>query len=134
MQTDLDLHPDGDGFVARLTPHAAGAMHEALSHVGRGGASDACLTVLLGTDRAAVGELMERLHGPHTEPLELRFTLRELHTLLSALTNAPTQFVSPEGIFFQEPFFIRLGFYRQNFDALARAIANAVSHALEVNS
>jgi hypothetical protein len=36
-------------------------------------------------------------------------------------------FVSREGAFLQEPFHIRLGFYRENFDALAYGIAEAVS-------
>jgi hypothetical protein len=36
-------------------------------------------------------------------------------------------FVSREGAFLQEPFHIRLGFYRENFDALARCIVEAAS-------
>ncbi|MFE2513818.1 hypothetical protein [Streptomyces mirabilis] len=45
----------------------------------------------------------------------------------SALTTVPTMFVSREGAFLQEPFHIRLGFYRENFDALAYGIAEAAS-------
>ncbi|MEU8587919.1 hypothetical protein AB0C59_13120 [Streptomyces sp. NPDC048664] len=132
MRTGLELKADGDGFAARLSPHAAGALREALSYAQA--SSDASLAVLLGSGRAVVEGLLERLRGPHTQPLELRCTPEELHTLLSALTHAPTQFVSPDGLFFQEPFAIRLGFFRENFDALARAISNAVFHAFEVRS
>ncbi|MGW5470302.1 hypothetical protein [Streptomyces chartreusis] len=40
----------------------------------------------------------------------------------SALTAAPTMFLVRDGAFLQEPFHIRLGFYRGNLDALAHAI------------
>lgn len=42
----------------------------------------------------------------------------------SALTAAPTMFLVRDGAFLQEPFHIRLGFYRENLDALAHAIVH----------
>lgn len=40
----------------------------------------------------------------------------------SALTAAPTMFLERGGLFAEEPFNIRLGFYRENFYALASAV------------
>jgi hypothetical protein len=62
-----------------------------------------------------------------TESRDIRFRAEELHVVHSALTTIATMFVSREGAFLQEPFHIRLGFYRENFDALAYGMAEAVS-------
>ncbi|MFI2764387.1 hypothetical protein ACH5A3_37000 [Streptomyces echinatus] len=45
----------------------------------------------------------------------------------SALTAVPTMFLVRGGAFTEEPFHIRLGFYRENFDTLARAMAEAAA-------
>ncbi|MDX2547035.1 hypothetical protein ACOT81_33090 [Streptomyces sp. WI04-05B] len=40
----------------------------------------------------------------------------------NALTAVPLSFTGREGAFLEEPFNIRLGFYRENRDALAYAV------------
>ncbi|WP_328510244.1 hypothetical protein OG981_31070 [Streptomyces mirabilis] len=127
MRTRFRLTRDGDGFVARLTPAQTAAMREALSHVRHQDVSDLTLRLRLGTGRETVDALIEHLSGGHTESHDIRFDTEELHAVHSALTTAPTMFVSREGAFLQEPFHIRLGFYRENFDALAYGIAEAAS-------
>ncbi|GGY16124.1 hypothetical protein [Streptomyces djakartensis] len=134
MRTEFELTRDGDDFVARLDPSQVSALEEALSYARRGDASDAYLRVLLGVGRDVVDGLVHRLRGPHTEPLDIRLRPEELHAALSALTNAAAHFVSADGRFSQEPFLIRLGFYRENFDALALAIVNAAYRAYEVRT
>ncbi|MCT9109364.1 hypothetical protein ACFWD7_30545 [Streptomyces mirabilis] len=131
MRTELDLSRDGEDFVARLDPSQVRALQEALSYARRDHAEHAYLTVLLGAGRDVVDGIVARLSGPHTEPFDVRFRPEELHVVLSALTNAATHFVSSEGLFSQEAFLVRLGFYRENFDALALAIGNAAYRAYE---
>jgi hypothetical protein len=123
----LRLTRDGDAFVARLTPSQTMAMHEALIYLRHRDDSDLALTLQLGIGRETVDALIERLSGGHTESRDIRFRAEELHAVHSALTTAPTRFVSREGAFVQEPFHIQLGFYRENFDALARGIVEAAS-------
>ncbi|MGW6738619.1 hypothetical protein [Streptomyces sp. NPDC055013] len=120
---------DGDAFVARLTPRQVSAMYEALSYLRDRDGGDTVLTLLVGAGREAVDALVVRLAGRHTESRDVRLTMAELHMVHSALTAAPTMFVERGGVFHQEPFHIRLGFYRENFDALAYAVARAVAEA-----
>lgn len=127
MRTRFKLTRDGDAFVARLTPSQRAAMREALIYLRQRDASELTLTLLLGTGRETVDALIERLVDGHTETRDIRFRAEELHAVHSALTTAPTMFVSREGAFLQEPFHIRLGFYRENFDALAYGIVEAAS-------
>ncbi|MFF7311442.1 hypothetical protein [Streptomyces sp. NPDC008137] len=134
MRTEFELTRDGEDFVARLDPSQARALDEALSYARRADATDAYLRVLLGAGREVVDGLVQRLRGPHSQPFEVRLRPEELHVVLSALTNAAAHFVSAEGRFSQEPFLIRLGFYRENFDALALAIVNAAYRAYEAQA
>ncbi|GAA2308034.1 hypothetical protein GCM10010234_59760 [Streptomyces hawaiiensis] len=134
MRTEFELTRDGEDFVARLDPSQASALGEALNYARRGNAGDAYLRVLLGAGRDVVDGLVQRLRGPHTEPLDVRLRPEELHVVLSALTNAAAHFVSPDGRFPEEPFLIRLGFFRENFDALALAIVNAAYRAYETGA
>jgi hypothetical protein len=127
MRTRLRLTRDGDAFVARLAPSQTVAMREALIYLRHRDDSDLALTLQLGIGRETVDALIERLSGGHTESRDIRFRAEELHAVHSALTTAPTRFVSREGAFVQEPFHIQLGFYRENFDALARGIVEAAS-------
>lgn len=127
MRTRLRLTRDGDAFVARLAPSQTAAMREALIYLRHRDVSDLTLTLQLGIGRETADALVERLSGGHTESRDIRFRAEELHAVHSALTTAPTMFVSREGAFLQEPFHIRLGFYRENFDALAYGIAEAAS-------
>ncbi|MGF0170096.1 hypothetical protein ACQF36_06085 [Streptomyces sp. Marseille-Q5077] len=120
---------DGDAFVARLTPRQVAAMHEALSYLRDRDRGDTELTLLVGAGREAVDALVVRLAGRHTESRDVRLTMAELHMVHSALTAAPIMFVERGGVFPQEPFHIRLGFYRENFDALAHAVVRAVAEA-----
>ncbi|MFF2517915.1 hypothetical protein [Streptomyces sp. NPDC058086] len=127
MRTRFKLTRDGDGFVARLTLAQTAAMREALTYLRHRDDSDLTLTLQLGIGRETVDALIDRLSGGHTESRDIRFRAEELHAVHSALTTAPTMFVSREGAFLQEPFHIRLGFYRENFDALAYGIVEAAS-------
>ncbi|WP_435215350.1 hypothetical protein [Streptomyces sp. bgisy034] len=129
MRTQLKLTRDGDAFTARLAPSQVSAMYEALSFLRHRDLDDTALNVLVGACRDAVDALLERLVGPHTESRDFRFTTQELHTVHSALTAAPTMFLVREGAFSEEPFHIRLGFYRENFDALAHAVVRAATEA-----
>ncbi|MCX4455988.1 hypothetical protein OG585_25670 [Streptomyces sp. NBC_01340] len=127
MRTRFKLTRDGDAFVARLAPSQTAAMREALIYLRHRDHSDLTLTLQLGIGRETVDALIERLSGGHTESRDIRFRAEELHAMHSALTTAATMFVSREGAFLQEPFHIRLGFYRENFDALAYGIVEAAS-------
>jgi hypothetical protein len=129
LRTRLKLTRDGDAFIARLAPSQASAMYEALSCLRGRDRGDTELTLLVGAGREAVDALVERLAGRHTESRDFRLTLEELHMVHSALTAAPTMFITREGLFAEEPFHIRLGFYRENFDALACAVVRAAAEA-----
>lgn len=129
MRTRLKLTRDGDALIARLAPSQVSAMYEALSYLRHRDFDDTALTLLVGARRDAVDALLERLAGPHTESRDFRFATQELHTVHSALTAAPTMFVARDGAFLQEPFHVRLGFYRENLDALAHAIVQAATEA-----
>ncbi|AZQ37490.1 hypothetical protein EJ357_31905 [Streptomyces cyaneochromogenes] len=129
MRTQLKLTRDGDAFIARLAPSQASAMYEALSHLSEQDYGDTELTLLVGSGREAVDALVERLAGRHTEVRDFRLTIEELHMVHSALTAAPTMFLVRGGVFAEEPFHIRLGFYRENFDVLAHAVVQAVAEA-----
>ncbi|MGW0760209.1 hypothetical protein ACWD1Y_27655 [Streptomyces sp. NPDC002814] len=129
MRTQLKLTRDGDAFIVRLTPRQVAAMYEALSHLSSGGYyGDTELTLLVGAGREPVEALVARLAGRHTESRDFRLTIEELHMVHSALTAAPTMF-GRDGLFAEEPFHIRLGFYRENFYALASAVLRAVAEA-----
>ncbi|MEV7784053.1 hypothetical protein AB0O72_01465 [Streptomyces sp. NPDC088106] len=128
MRTQLKLTRDGDALVARLAPSQVSAMYEALSHLGERNLSDTQLVLLIGAGREAVGRLLDRLAGPHaSESADFRFTVEELHMVHSALTAVPTMFLVRGGAFTEEPFHIRTGFYRENFDALAHGLVQAAA-------
>ncbi len=127
LRTQLKLTRDGDAFIARLAPSQVAAMYEALSHLS--GYGDTELTLLVGSGREAVDALVERLAGRRTESCDFRLTMEELHMAISALTAAPAMFVERGGLFAEEPFHIRLGFYRENFYALAQAVVRAAAEA-----
>ncbi|KAB1144528.1 hypothetical protein F7R91_22255 [Streptomyces luteolifulvus] len=127
MRTQVKLAREGDGLLATLAPSQASAMYEALSHLRERDFSDAELTLLVGARREAVDVLLDRLAGPHTESRDFRFAPEELHMVHSALTAVPTMFLVRGGAFTEEPFHIRVGFYRENFDALANAIVQAAA-------
>jgi hypothetical protein len=126
-----DVSGSGASFSAQLLPSEARALHEALSYCARTEADDAYLNLLLGAGQDVVDALLTRLCGPHAGPFDIRLRPDELHMLLCALTNAATHFVQAGGEFCQESFHIRLGHFRQDFDALALAINNAAYVAYE---
>ncbi|MGC9544249.1 hypothetical protein [Streptomyces sp. UG1] len=125
----MKLTRDGDAFIARLAPSQVSAMYEALSYLRHRDPSDTELTLLVGAGREAVDALLERLSGRHTKSRDFRLTIEELHMVHSALTAAPTMFLTRGGGFVEEPFHIRLGFYRENFDVLALALTQAAAEA-----
>ncbi|WP_393078052.1 hypothetical protein [Streptomyces sp. LN704] len=127
MRTRLKLTRDGDALIAGLAPSQVSAIYEALSYLRERDSGDTELTLLVGAGREAVGALLDRLAGPHTESRDVRLSVAELHMMHSALTAVPTMFLVRGGLFAEEPFHTRLGFYRENFDALALAIVNAAA-------
>jgi hypothetical protein len=127
LRTQLKLTRDGDAFIARLAPSQVSGMYEALSFLRDRDFDDTVLTLLVGGGREAVDAVLARLSGRHTESRDVRFTTQELHMVHSALTAVPTMFLERGGAFLQEPFHIRLGFYRENSDALARAVVRAAA-------
>ncbi|MFJ4536252.1 hypothetical protein ACIP39_09780 [Streptomyces tibetensis] len=129
MRTQLRLTRDGDAFIARLAPSQASAMYEALSCLRARDRGDTELTLLVGAGREAVDALVERLTGRHTQSRDFRLSMEELHMVHSALTAAPAMFVERGGLFAEEPFHIRTGFYRENFYALAHAVVQAAAEA-----
>ncbi|MFF5315165.1 hypothetical protein [Streptomyces massasporeus] len=129
MRTQLKLTRDGDVLIVRLTPRQVAAMYEALSHLSERDYGDTELTLLVGSGREAVDALVERLAGRRTESCDFRLTMEELHMVHSALCAAPTLFLERSGLFAEEPFNIRLGFYRENFYALAHAVLRAAAEA-----
>ncbi|MFF7100698.1 hypothetical protein ACFY9X_10980 [Streptomyces nigra] len=129
MRTQLKVIRDGDVFVVRLAPRQVSAMYEALSFLAGLDYGDTELTLLVGSGREAVDALVGRLTGRRTESCDLRLTIEELHMVHSALTASPTLFLERGGLFAEEPFNVRLGFYRENFDALASAVVRAVAEA-----
>ncbi|WP_105972313.1 hypothetical protein [Streptomyces geranii] len=132
--TTLSFATSDASFGARLLPAEARVLYEALSFCSPTDATDAYLRLLLGAGQAVVDDLLERLGGRHEEPFDIRFRADELHVLLSALTNAATHFVRADGRFDPEAFHIRLGHFRQEFDALALAINNAAYLAYEAGT
>ncbi|WP_371669080.1 hypothetical protein OG985_16285 [Streptomyces sp. NBC_00289] len=126
MPRQLKLTRDGDALIARLAPSQASAMYEALTYLRERNGGDEELTLLVGASREVVDALVERLAGPHPESFDVRLRWEELHMVHSALTAVPTMFLT-RGVFTEESFHIRLGFYRENFDALALAIVNAAA-------
>ncbi|MGW0760203.1 hypothetical protein ACWD1Y_27625 [Streptomyces sp. NPDC002814] len=126
METDFELTRDGEEFVARLTRDQALAMHEALIFLRHRDVSADILALRLGADPKAVDSIVERLRVGDAESVEVRFQWGELHVVHSALTSVATMFMS-RGRVLQEPFHIRLGFFRENLDALALSLVNAAS-------
>ncbi|GGW47510.1 hypothetical protein CP966_25155 [Streptomyces galilaeus] len=125
----MKMTRDGDVFIARLTPRQVSAMYEALSYLSQQDYGDTQLTLLVGAGRETVDALVERLAVRHTESSDFRLTMEELHMVHSALTAVPLNFTGREGAFLEEPFNIRLGFYRENFDALAYAVVRTAAEA-----
>ncbi|MFF4601968.1 hypothetical protein ACFY12_04300 [Streptomyces sp. NPDC001339] len=130
MRTQIRLTPEDDGevFVARLTPSQALAVHEALVFLRSRELGDAVLALQLGADRATVDDLVERLTDDDGRTRDIRFRAQELHTMHSALTAVAPLFLE-RGRFSEEPFHQRMGFYRENFDALALGIVDALTAA-----
>ncbi|MCX5526601.1 hypothetical protein OG342_27700 [Streptomyces bobili] len=129
MRTQMKMTREGDVFLARLTPRQVSAMYEALSYLSEQDYGDTELTLLVGAGRETVDALVERLAVRHAESSDFRLTMEELHMVHSALTAVPLNFTGREGAFLEEPFNIRLGFYRENFDALAYAVVRAAAEA-----
>ncbi|MEU5308896.1 hypothetical protein [Streptomyces sp. NPDC021562] len=128
MRARLRLTREGDAFVARVTPAQAEAFHRALTFLRARVPGDAALVVRLGAGPATVDALAGRFaHRPETS-FELRLSLAELHVLHSAMTASAVVLLE-RGMFSEEAFHRELAFYRENFDALAQGIAEAVAEA-----
>ncbi|MEY9992904.1 hypothetical protein ABIE67_004936 [Streptomyces sp. V4I8] len=126
MRTDVELTRDGEDFVARLTRDQALAMYEALTHLRHRDGGEDVLALRLGAGGEAVDSLIERLAVGRADALDVRFRWEELHVVHCALTSVATMFMS-RGRLLQEPFHIRVGFFRENLDALAVSIVDAAS-------
>lgn len=126
MKADVELTRDGEDFVARLTRNQAMAMYEALTHLRRPDVSADILALQLGAGPEVVDSIIERVRVGRADSLEVRFRWQELHVVHCALTSVATIFMS-RGRLFQEDFHIRVGFFRENLDALAWSIVHAAS-------
>ncbi|WP_353946003.1 hypothetical protein ABII15_33360 [Streptomyces sp. HUAS MG91] len=131
MRTRIRLTPDegGEAFVARLAPSQASALREALMLLRSGESGDAVLALRLGADRATVDDLVDRLGDDGGRSRDIPFSASELHTLHSALTAVATMFLAHGRYFSEEPFHERIGCYREDADALALGIADALIEA-----
>ncbi|MEU5308895.1 hypothetical protein [Streptomyces sp. NPDC021562] len=125
MRTEVVLRRDGAAFVVRLTRSQALAVREALAFLRNRDLGEHVLALQLGATAQEVDDLVERLVVDAGEPVEVPFRWQELHTVHAALTSVATMFLS-DGRLSQEAFRTRLGFFRENLDALALGIADAV--------
>ncbi|MDO0936697.1 hypothetical protein QQY66_35150 [Streptomyces sp. DG2A-72] len=128
MRSRLQLIPDGEAFVARITPAQAEAYHQALAFLRGRNLGNTALVVQLGAGPEAVDTLADRFEGAHETSFELRLTIKELHILHSAMTAVAVMFLE-RGMFSEENFHRELTFYRENFDALALGIVEAAAMA-----
>ncbi|MCM2423789.1 hypothetical protein [Streptomyces sp. RKAG293] len=127
MRTNFSLTRDGESFRARLTWVQADAMVGALVLLADQYFSDAAVIVHLGMGRDEVGVLVDKLAGDHKTTRDYVLDLRELHAVHAALTAAATQFLNSSTYFSAEHFHVKLSFHRENFDALALSLVQAVS-------
>ncbi|MCY0951501.1 hypothetical protein [Streptomyces sp. H27-S2] len=128
MRTTIRLTADGTAFRGRLTPSQADAMVEALQLLRSRDFSDTAIVMQLNADRAEIGRLIERLAGDHETSRDYTLNLHDLHVIHAALTAVATTFISDRG-FSEEGFHVRTSFFRENFDALALSLVQAVSDA-----
>ncbi|MYT72673.1 MULTISPECIES: hypothetical protein [unclassified Streptomyces] len=131
MRTRIRLTPDEGGgtFVARLAPSQASALRESLVLLRTREFGDAVLMLQVGADRATVDALVDRLADDGGRSRDIPFSAPELHTLHSALTSVATMFLAHGRHFCQEPFHQRIGCYREDADALALGIVDALIEA-----
>ncbi|MFD8567596.1 hypothetical protein [Streptomyces sp. NPDC059639] len=115
--------------MARLAPSQAAALREALVMLRSRESGDAVLALRLGADRATVDDLVDRLANDGGRSRDIPFSASELHTLHCALTTVATMFLAHGRYFSEEPFHERIGCYREDADALALGIADALIEA-----
>ncbi|GHA84503.1 hypothetical protein ACIQRS_30445 [Streptomyces termitum] len=128
MRTRIKLTRAGEAFQGRLTAAQTDLMCEALRTLDGWASTDEALAVQLGADREEVDRLYDRLKGDHTTTREFTLTSRELHVIHAALTAVAPMFRTNGG-FSEEAFYDRIGFFRENADAMASSIVSAVSEA-----
>ncbi|MFD3624590.1 hypothetical protein [Streptomyces sp. NPDC058698] len=128
MRTRIKLTRDGEAFHGRLTATQTSLMGKALGILDDWASTDEALVVQLGADHEEVRRLYDRLQGDHRTSREFTLTARELHVIHAALTAIAPMFLSNRG-FSEEGFYNRTSFFRENFDAMASSIVNAVSEA-----
>ncbi|MFI1420013.1 hypothetical protein ACH4VX_18905 [Streptomyces sp. NPDC020731] len=128
MRTRIKLTRAGEAFRGRLTATQTDLMCEALRTLDGWASTDEALVVQLGAGREEVRRLCDRLQGDHRTSREFTLTTRELHVVHAAITATAPMFLSNRG-FSEEGFYNRTGFFRENFDAMASNIVNAVSEA-----
>lgn len=129
MRTRISLTRDGDAYRVRLTWPQADAMVGALTLLAEQHFSDAAVALQLGMDRDEVATLVDKLAGDHRTTREYVLDPRELHAVHAALTAAATMFLVSSTYFSAENFHVKLSFHRENFDALALSLVQAVSDA-----
>ncbi|ORT55469.1 hypothetical protein [Streptomyces sp. CB03238] len=129
MRAQIRVIPEGETFIVRLAPSQAAAIGNALETLRSRDLGDEALAVQLGADRAEAEELIRRLRELREAPGELRLGLRELHVVHSALTTVATMFLVKGRHFSEEPFHNAMGVFREDVDALAQHVVQAVAEA-----
>ncbi|MEU0663242.1 hypothetical protein [Streptomyces lavendulocolor] len=129
MRAQIRVTRDGDAFVVRFAPSQAAAIGGALETLRSRDLGDEALALRVGAGRAEVEELIGRLRELRAASGDLRLRPHELHVIHAALTAVATAFLVQGRHFSEEPFHHALGVFREDVDALAGHLAQAVSDA-----
>ncbi|GGU44419.1 hypothetical protein [Streptomyces lavendofoliae] len=129
MRAQIRVTRDGETFVVRLAPSQTAAIANALETLRNQDLGDEALALRVGAGRAEVEELIGRLRELRAAPGDLRLALHQLHVIHGALTAVATTFLVKSRHFSEEPFHNALGVFREDVDALAAHLAQAVSEA-----
>jgi hypothetical protein len=117
--TQVALVRDGDLFRLVLKPPQRDLLDAVLLFIAARGESEAVVTLCTGTSSRCLADLRGRAADAHG----CLVSLQELHVLHAALLATKSFFAS------EEDFFLRIGFFRENADELARNLVVALDRA-----
>lgn len=129
MRAQVRVALEGEDYVVSLASSQAAAISSALEVLRGRDSGDEVLALWPGAGRAEVEELIGRVRARREASGELRLRLEELHVIHSALTTVATAFLVRGRHVSEEPFHIAVGFFREDVDALAAHLAQAVAEA-----